>query len=232
MAKCPNCDAPLKDGDWTCGACGAPVASGGTAAGSGDADYHASYGGSGSSGGVYGASSQEEYLPEYRTQPAAAAKQGSSSTLRLVLIFAAIAIVAVVAVWFFVLRGPTTTGEEFVGSWTATTPNGIATAVVVKQADAFTVKLGGSQQGQSVTVPAHLDGKDLVITLDDFSKMAGEAYADQMKDALKALAGDFRMVFTSVDAGNLSLRIVGTSPSGDDYDKTFPMAKNTAIATP
>ena len=50
-----------------------------------------------------------------------------------------------------------------------------------------------------MTVPAHLDGKDLVITLDDFSQMAGEANADQFKDALEALAGDFRMVFTSVD---------------------------------
>ena len=174
--------------------------------------------------------SQQDYLPEYRTQPAGAApaKQGSSGTLRLVLIFAAIAIVAVVAVWFFALRGPHTTGEEFVGSWTAATQSGIATAVVARQDDAFTVTLGGSQQGQSVAVPAHLDGMDLVITLDDFSKMAGEANADRLKDALKALAGDFRMVFTSVDANDLSLRIVGTSPSGQDYDQTFPMTKNAA----
>ena len=82
-----------------------------------------------------------------------------------------------------------------------------------------------------MTVPAHLDGKDLVITLDDFSQMAGEASADQLKDALKALAGDFRMVFSSVDAGNVSLRIVGTSPSGQDYDQTFPMAKGAAAGT-
>ena len=234
MAKCPSCDAPLKDGDWTCGVCGAPVA--GTAAASGGADHHAAYGGSGAGAGGYGAPSQEEYLPEYRTQPASAAattaKQGASGTLRLVLILAVIAIVAVIAVWFFALRGPSTTGEEFVGSWTATTQNGIATAVVAKQSDAFTVTLGGSQQGQSVTVPAHLDGTDLVITVDDFSQIAGEANAGRLEDALKALAGDFRMVFTSVDANDLSLRIVGTSPSGQDYDQTFPMTKSTAAATP
>ena len=138
---------------------------------------------------------------------------------------------AVVAVWFFALRGPSTTGEEFVGSWTGTTKNGIATTVIVKQEDAFAVTLSGSQQGQTVTVPAHLDGMDLVITLDDFSKIAGEANADQMKDALKALAGDFRMVFSSVDANDLSLRIVGTSPSGQDYDQTFPMTKSAATGT-
>ena len=220
MAKCPNCDAPLKDGDWTCGACGAPVAGAPASA----------------SAGAYSApASQQDYLPEYRSQGTAAApaaKQGSSGALRLVLIFAAIAIVAVVAVWFFALRGPSTTGEEFVGSWTASTQGGIATAVIVKEGDAFTVTLAGSQQGQSVSVPAHLDGVDLVITLDDFSQMAGEANADRFKDALEALAGDFRMVFTSVSASDLSLRIVGSSPSGEDYDQTFPMTKGAAAATP
>ncbi len=230
MAKCPSCDAPLKDGDWTCGVCGAPVAGAGMAAAPGAGGYSSAYG-SPKAGG-YGAASQQDYLPEYRTQPAGAApaKQESSGTLRRVLVFAAIAVVAVIAVWFFALRGPRTTGEEFVGSWTATTQSGIATAVIARQDDAFTVTLGASQQGQSVSVPAHLDGMDLVITLDDFSKMAGEANADRLKDALKALAGDFRMVFTSVDANDLSLRIVGTSPSGQDYDQTFPMTKSAAAA--
>jgi hypothetical protein len=211
MARWPSCDAPLKDGDWTCGACGAPAAAAGVAA---------------------APRPQEDYLPEYRAQPAAAgpAKSGSSGALRLVLIAAAIAIVAVVAVWFFALRGPTTTGDEFVGTWTLSTQSGIATTTIAKTGDVFAVTLSGSQQGQKVAVPAHLDGLDLVITLEDFSKLAGEADADRLKDALKALAGDFRMVFSSVDAGDLSLRIVGTSPSGQDYDQTYPLAKVTTAA--
>ena len=232
MAKCPSCDAPLKDGDWTCGACGAPVSGGGMAAA---ADHHAAYGSSGaSSGSGYGAPpSQEEYLPEYRTQPAtgaAPAKAGASGMLRLVLVLAVVAIIAVVAVWFFALRGPTTTGDEFLGTWTGMTKGGIATTTIVKKDDAFALTLSGSQQGQQVTVPAHLDGKELVITLDDFSQIAGEANADRLKDALKALAGDFRMAFTAVDPSNLSLRIAGTSPAGQDYDQTFPLAKATAAA--
>jgi hypothetical protein len=237
MATCPSCNALLKDGDWTCGACGAPVAGAGMAAAPGAGDYHAAYAGAAEapagSGGYGAPPSQPDYLPEYSTPSttAAPAKAGSSGTLRLVLILAVVAIIAVVAVWFFALRGPSTTGDEFVGTWTATTQTGIATAVIAKNEDAFSVTLSGSQQGQKVTVPAHLDGKDLVITLDDFSQMAGEANADQLKDALKALAGDFRMVFSSVDAANVSLRIVGTAPSGQDYDQTFPMAKGAAAGT-
>ena len=38
MAECPSCSAPLKDGDWTCGACGAPVAGAGMAAAPGAGD--------------------------------------------------------------------------------------------------------------------------------------------------------------------------------------------------
>jgi hypothetical protein len=230
MAVCPNCKAPLKDGDWTCGSCGVPVAGAGMATAPGAGDYHETYGGgAGAPPEAYGApTSWGEPRPAGGAAPTVA---GSSGLLRLVLIIGAIAVIAIVLVWFFVLRGPTTTGEEFLGTWTASTQTGIATATIAKQDDAFSVTLSGSQQGQKVTVPAHLDGKDLVITLDDFSQMAGEASADQLKDALKALAGDFRMVFSSVDPGNLSLRIVGTSPSGQDYDQTYPMAKGAAAGT-
>ena len=129
----------------------------------GAADHHAAYGAAGSRAGGYGAApAQQDYLPEYRTQPAAAApaKPGSSGTLRLVLIVAAIAIVAVVAVWFFALRGPTTTGDEFVGTWTATHAEGHRhRRRSPRRSDAFTVTLSGvADRGQKVTVPAHLDG--------------------------------------------------------------------------
>ena len=80
-------------------------------------------------------------------------------------------------------------------------------------------------------MPAHLDGVDLVITMDDFSQIAGEANAQRFRDALEALAGDFRMVFTSVDATHLDLRIVGTSASGQDFDQTIPLVKAPAGTT-
>jgi hypothetical protein len=57
-------------------------------------------------------------------------------------------------------------------------------------------------------VAAHLDGTDLVITMDDFSQMAGAGNAGAFKAALEALAGDFTMRFGGVDATHLDLSIV------------------------
>ena len=227
MAVCPSCNAPLKDGDWTCGKCGAPVAGAGMAAAAGG-DYHAAYGGGQDTpADPYGAPAA--WGGDYQRQPAAApaANAGSSGTLKLVFIIAAVAVLAIVLAWFFLLRGPTTTGEEFLGTWTATTQQGIATAVIAKKDDAFAVTLSGTDAGQKVSVPAHVDGAELVITLDDFSQIAGEANAERFKTALKALAGDFKLIISSVDATHLDLRIVGTSASGQDFDETIPLIKDT-----
>jgi hypothetical protein len=144
---------------------------------------------------------------------------------------AIVALIAILAVWFFVLRGPRTTGDEFLGTWTATSQTGIATAVVSRGGDAFSVTLSGSEQGERITVPAGLDGADLVITMDDLSKIAGEEDAERFKTALEALAGDLRIVFTSVDATHLDLRIFGTAASGEDFDQTIPLVKE-ASSTP
>lgn len=177
-----------------------------------------------------------DWLPEYQPQPAAqgaaAAKPGPSGLLRLVVILAVIAIIAIIAAWFLFLRGPTTTGEEFLGTWTASTQQGIATVVVSRAGDdAFSVTISGSDEAEEVTVPAHLDGAELVISMDDFSQIAGEANAERFRDALEALAGDFRMVFSSVDATHLDLRIVGSSASGQDFDQVIPLVKEAAGTT-
>jgi len=125
---------------------------------------------------------------QYGGAAASAAAAAPSGLLKTVLVLAVVAVVAVVLVWFFVLRGPATTGEEFVGTWTTTTEQGIATVVVQQAEDAFSVTLTGSDASQKVTVPAHLDGKELLITVDDFSQMAGEENAGTFKAALTALA--------------------------------------------
>ncbi len=203
MADCPSCGAPLKDGDWTCGMCGTPVAA--------------------------GTVPEPAWAPEFQPQPAAApAQSGASRLLRLILVFGGVAIIAIVAVWFFALRGPTTSGEEYLGTWTTSGQQGIDAAAITRAEDGFSVTLTASQQGQEFAVPAHIEGADLVITLDDFSQMAGEANAERLKQALEALAGDFRIVFSSVDATHLSLRIVGTSASGEEYDVTTPLVKDAA----
>ena len=139
MAECPSCNAPLKDGDWTCGACGAPVAGAGMARGSRrrrlrrDATAYTARGRAGlrSAAGLRrpgrvgaGASAAA------RGRGRAPARAGSSGLLKLVLVVGVVAVLAIILVWFFVLRGPTTTGEEFLGAWTATTQQGIATITV------------------------------------------------------------------------------------------------------
>jgi len=237
MAECPSCNAPLKDGDWTCGTCGAPVAGAGMAGAS--TGGGPAYGAPATFGGpAYGAPAAYggpgEWGPEHQPRPAAAAapeSAGASGLLKLVLAGGAVAIVAVILVWFFVLRGPATTGEEFLGSWTASTQQGIATVVVAQEEEAFSVTMSGNDQNQKLTVPAHLDGTELVITMDDFSQMAGAGNAEAFKATLKALAGDFTMRFSSVDATHLGLRIVGESPSGQDFDETIPLSRDAAGTT-
>jgi len=223
MTKCPSCGAEIKDGDWTCGACGAPVAGAGVAPAAGEYGGGAppeQYGGFTPAPGQYGGA-----------PAAAAAPAGASGLLKTVLVFAVIAVIAVVLVWFFVLRGPATTGEEFVGTWTTTTEQGIATVVVAQGEDAFSVTLTGNDASQKVTVPAHVDGKELLITVDDFSQIAGEENAEAFKAALAALAGDFKLVFSSVDATHLDLRIVGETADGQEFDETIQLTKDATAAT-
>ena len=239
MPECPSCDAPLKDGDWTCGTCGAPAADAGMAPAPGAGPYAGeatAYTAAGAP--AYGAPpayAPGEWGPEYQPQPAGTAvvpaHAGSSGLLKLVLVVAVVAILAIILVWFFVLRGPATTGEEFLGSWTASTQQGIATVVVAPTEEAFAVTISGNDQSQKVTVPAHVDGADLVITMDDFSQMAGAGNAEAFKATLEALAGDFTLRFSSVDATRVDLRIVGESPSGQEFDETIPLTKDAAGTT-
>ena len=216
---CPSCGGPIKSGDWTCGRCGAPVAgaAGGPPAG-------------GTQSSDYGAQSDPSpYLPEYQPQPAAAvaaAPATSSGTLRLVIIIAVVALIAVFAVWFFVVRGPSTNGDEFLGTWTGA--GSITSVVVARPDDEFKVTLAGGQASQKVTVPAHIDGDELVITVDDFATLAGEANADAFKDTLKALAGDFRLIFRSIDPTHVELRVEGTNSSGQSGDTTITLVKATS----
>lgn len=228
MAECPSCNAPIKDGDWTCGQCGTPVAG---------ADMPPAAGQYGGGTTAYSAAATPAYggpgqwAPEYQPQPAAPAAEGSGGLLRLVVVAGVIAIIAIVLVWFFMLRGPATTGEEYLGAWTASTEQGIATIQVADDGEALSVTMTGSRSDQRITVPAHLDGENLVITMDDFSQIAGEENAEAFKTTLQALAGDFRMVFSSVDATHLDLRIVGTAPGGEDYDETIQLTKDAAGTT-
>ena len=199
MATCPSCGKEIKEGDWVCGHCGAPVA-GVTEGGPGAAD-------------PYG------YAPGFEPRPEAAgtapaARQGVSHTLLTVLVLAGVAIVAVVAVWFFVLRG---NSSPFDGTWNASSAS-MGTILISGSGDEFKVKITGADASgtqKSTEVPAHLDGADLVITVDDFVKASGDQErAAQLKAAFEALIKDFRLVFTLQDETHLKFTVEGTLANG------------------
>jgi hypothetical protein len=156
---------------------------------------------------------------------APAAGGGLSRATVTVILVAAVAIVAIIAVWFFVVRGgPTTNGDEFLGTWNAT-GSGIGNVVVARPGDDFEITMTGADPAQKITVPAHVHGDELVITVDDFAALAEGGSAKVFKDTLKAVAGDFRIVFASVDSLQLQMRIEGTSTSGQDSKSTTTLTK-------
>jgi len=155
--------------------------------------------------------------PTAATEAAAQAAAARRRRLRLVIV-AAVAVVAVVAVWFFLLRGPATTGDEFLGTWKSASMGSIGSATVSRSGEAFSVLLAATQSGQTATVPAHLDGKELVITPGDFSSSV-DTNAKRLGLALRLYAGDFRIALASVDPTHVLLKLTGTSPGGNSVNE-------------
>jgi hypothetical protein len=206
MATCPSCGTEIKEGDWVCGRCGAPVAGA-----TGDGPPAQSHGAIASD--PYG------YAPGFEPQPAAAgaaapAGKGMSRTLLTVLVLAGVALIAVVAIWFFFLRG---NSSPFDGTWNASATSMGAIAISGSGHD-FKIKITGkdaSGETKSTVVPAHMEGADLVVTVDDFIKATGDkARAAQLKAAFETLIKDFRLVFSLQDATHLKFSVEGTLANG------------------
>jgi len=145
-----------------------------------------------------------------------AAKSSLSHTTRNVIIGAAIAIVAIIAVWFFVVRGTGGT-SPFLGTWNE--PNGTEASLVIKRRSGdFTVTMSGKDAAgarKTYTIPAHLDSSSLAITVDDFMKSTGnQDQAAQAKAVFESIIKDFRLVFTLQDPTHLEMKVEGTPVSG------------------
>jgi hypothetical protein len=201
MTTCASCGKEIRDNDWTCGSCGAAVsgATAGAAQNASTAGYTSSY----APPAAYGA-------------PAAAptARPGLSRSTLTIIMVAAVFVVAIIAVWFFFLRGGS---SPFDGTWNAGS-SGLGAIVISGSGDDFKVKTtttDASGAEKSSVVPAHLDGADLVITVDDFVKATGDqAQAAQVKAIFEALIQDFRLVFSLQDSTHLKLTVEGTPTSG------------------
>ena len=166
--------------------------------------------------------------------PAGAVAQAATAHRRrqhLVIVVAAVAVVAALAVWIFLLRGPATTGDEFLGTWKSVSMGSIGSATVSRSGDAFSVLLAATQSEQTATVPAHLDGKELVITPGDFSA-SSDTNAKRLGLALRLSAGDFRIALASVDPTHVLLEVTGTSPAGNSVDERNLLEKTGPSPSP
>ena len=161
-----------------------------------------------------------------RPGDAAAAAAAAARRRRLWLVIAGggLVVVAAVLVWFFLLRGPTTSGDEFLGTWRSASMGSIGSATIARDGDAFSVLLSSPRTSQTATVAAHLDGDRLVITPGDFSA-SGDPDARKLELMLKLYAGDFRIELSSVDPGRLLLHLSGVSPAGQSVEERTPLEK-------
>lgn len=161
---------------------------------------------------------------------AAAKRSGLDPRVRWIVIGGGLAVVAAALVWFFFLRGPATSGDEFLGAWRSQSMQSIGSATVSRPADGFQVVLTSGQTGEQARVLAHLDGAKLVITPGDFSG-SGDPNAKRLELALKLLAGDFRIELSPLDESRLLLHLTGTSPAGQNVDERTILEKATPTPT-
>jgi len=215
MAACASCGKEIRDDDWTCGNCGAPVKGAGASGGS-----------SGSPSGYYsGYESPPDYgAPVAYGAPAAApaTKSGLSRSTLTIIIAAALVVVAIIAVWFFFVRGTGGT-SPFLGAWIE--PGGGPNAVEIKlKSGDFKVTMTGKDAAgaeKTYTIPARLDGSRLVITIDDFIEASGnEEQAAQAKVVFETMIKDFRLVFALNDPTHLEMTVEGTPVGGSAVAQT------------
>jgi len=240
MAICANCGKEIRDDVWTCGFCGAPVAKApADDAQSGDASPYGSEGynpyaqqaaqaaayGAARYGGVepgaqagheqYGGS-PEDMTPYGTPMPQAkpAKSGGLSSTVKLVLALAVVAILAIVAVWFFVLRD-SGGGDQFVGTWTAV-QSGEGGLVIERGGDGLQVSILGAGTEPVGPLKTELDGDELEIKLEAVSDDETDKAAVEMVRALfEATIEDFKMTLRVRAAdGHLLLNVAGKSKVG------------------
>ncbi len=132
----------------------------------------------------------------------------------MVLAGAAVAIVAIVAVWFFVLRGAAG-GEQFVGTWTAVQDGG-GGLVIAKRDGEMQITITRAGEQSSGPFKGKLRGDTLEITLEPATGSAeSEAAGESVKSMFEAFIEDFRMVLTVRPGdGRLLLDVEGTPKTG------------------
>lgn len=203
MATCATCGHDNPDGAWSCASCGQPMSSG-TGGGGGayeasepvrDHDYY-------QAPTIYGTSAPT--IP-----PLARPKKSGdgSNLLKIVLVGGLLAVVAIVAIWFFLLRGAG--GAEFVGTWKSADASG-GTVRIEQSGRHLNIFFVDPKSGQSIgPFKGEIKGGKLETKLeytgsDDATKAGAEALRK-----LAAIAIDnFRYSF-SVSGSTLLMTVKG-----------------------
>jgi hypothetical protein len=233
MAICGSCGKEIRDDVWTCGFCGAPVVRRGSEPAADDSAYGSegynpyANAGSGTASGGYGTATTSygdapEGLTPYGTplpQAAPPSSGGLSSTTKLVLVGAGVAVVAIVLVWFLAIRGSQIGGDQFVGHWTAVDAKAGSMAIA-KDEGHIEITLVSPQGAKAGPFKGDLQGDRLELTFeaangDDTNK----AIAGVLKAYLSGALDDGHLLLTVRDTdGHLVMSISGKAPSGEDVN--------------
>lgn len=212
----------------------------GTAAGSGFDPIGAGYGTAPTTAGAYGplgGATSDGSPTGYGAQPlpgpvsnkpsAPSRERGTSRAVLIAALVGFVAVVAIVAVWFFVLRGGAGGDlSPYVGQWQLTVPGSTMTqSFVITDADGEPqLTLSVAQTGQMTGGPQmagpyqlEFDGDRVYTTFeptDDASEEQKMA-ADMIKSAFGAMVDDFKMVFaTGTTPDTITLSIEGDLKGG------------------
>jgi hypothetical protein len=235
MATCGHCGAQIRDDVWVCSACGEPVATAAKSSGGGGArDTGApAYGqpAFGAPAPAYGGPAPAYGEPLLDGSPGEATKSGGRSRLVwLVGIGGLVAVVAIVLVWAFVLRGGGSGGDPtpYLGTWSMTLPATMATSGISSFTVSFTRQGDGAElsmvsQGQTLgPFKTTVKSDQLVTTFEvadgasDAQKQAGE----MMHNLFGSMVEDFRMVFKpSTQADTLVMSVQG-KVNGQEIDSS------------
>ena len=130
-----------------------------------------------------------------------AERRGLSKAILIAAVLGIVAVAAVVAVWFCVLRGgPGGDLSPFVGDWQLTVPGATVTqTMVIQDADGEGQLLFDVQGQQAGPYKLEFDGDRLVTSFEpaeDASEEQKQA-ADMIQSAFGSMVDDFKMVFAS-----------------------------------
>jgi hypothetical protein len=174
MANCAECGEPLKEGAWTCGKCGAPIASTQPKPRDESVGFSAYYKGP-----------DETPPPELKATGSAQAAKSGLSRGSWMIVGVGMAIVLAIFVWFFFLRSGD--ASAYVGTWMPT-DGSTGSLVIAKSGSGVTVTMT-DEKGQKVgPLKAQMNGGNLEF---DFTPAGGSAQDKAAIEVMKALLGAF-----------------------------------------